>query len=481
MNKIKKICMIFLLSILTFSIGININAKETKYRCFYELENKTVSVLGTHEYRVAIDGTKMYIEQTRGDGKVNFSSESSKVLNIANFSIGNKGKVSYPELKIRVCNPKGVPTTTYNGALFKTDTYNKNEQANKNWPAVLGDCYKNASVYNLKLIYCESESGVLTYPKTDTKPSTNSSSNTTTTKPSTNNNSNTTTTKPTTNNNSNTTGTKETSYTCVYEIENISANPVLKREYRIKIDNGKKTISTTGGTGSISFSSNNNDVFSNKGFDIDVNSKVKRPNILSLIVCNPDESKGTIFNGAIYKDDAAYTAALNGNPHKVNQWNNILGNCWKKADIYKLKFKYCQSASGVMTYPDDINNPIEGSVDVKVTSCGSLKDIPVSIPRITRNLFNAIKYLIPVALIFLGIFDFFQAMTSSDEKAMDGKKTKFIRRIIASLLIFFVMSIVQLVVKMIPSGDNTVSDITTCISCFISDSNSCGTVTNLSK
>lgn len=114
-------------------------------------------------------------------------------------------------------------------------------------------------------------------------------------------------------------------------------------------------------------------------------------------------------------------------------------------------------------------------------SCGIVKGIPENLPVFTRKLVNIIKVLIPVILIILGIVDFLRATTSNDEKTMAESPKRFVRRIIASVLVFLVISFIQIVVRLISdasinSGDdkNPVDGVTECISCFISDKNACG-------
>lgn len=62
---------------------------------------------------------------------------------------------------------------------------------------------------------------------------------------------------------------------------------------------------------------------------------------------------------------------------------------------------------------------------------------------IIKNVMNLIKVLIPVVLIILGMIDMLQAVIASDEKAMKSCQNKFVKRILASVIIFFVPVIVD--------------------------------------
>lgn len=107
----------------------------------------------------------------------------------------------------------------------------------------------------------------------------------------------------------------------------------------------------------------------------------------------------------------------------------------------------------------------------KCVSCGngSLKDIPAALPQFIRNIVLTLQLLTPIVLIGLGIYDFIKAVISSDEKIMKESQNRFIKRIIAAILIFMVVAIVKFVFALIP-GESTLG----CIPCFISDSDSCG-------
>ena len=106
------------------------------------------------------------------------------------------------------------------------------------------------------------------------------------------------------------------------------------------------------------------------------------------------------------------------------------------------------------------------------TSCGNgtLTDIPVQLPTFIRNLIFLLQLLIPLALIGTGIYDFIRAVVASEEKLMQESKKRFTRRIIAGVLIFFVIAIVKLIFGLIPENVNTLG----CVPCFTSDASSCG-------
>lgn len=97
--------------------------------------------------------------------------------------------------------------------------------------------------------------------------------------------------------------------------------------------------------------------------------------------------------------------------------------------------------------------------------CGTI-ELPYGAAYIVGNVVNIVKIAIPILLIILGIVDFLQAVISSDEKQMKEKSNKFIKRIIAAVIVFFIVAIVQFVFGQVISGDKG-SDALACVSCFI--------------
>lgn len=86
-------------------------------------------------------------------------------------------------------------------------------------------------------------------------------------------------------------------------------------------------------------------------------------------------------------------------------------------------------------------------------------------PTIVSTVITIIKIAVPILLIILGMLDLGKAITAQkDDEIKKGQQT-FIKRLIAAALVFFVIFIVQIVVRFVAKGDN--SNISTCINCFI--------------
>ena len=108
---------------------------------------------------------------------------------------------------------------------------------------------------------------------------------------------------------------------------------------------------------------------------------------------------------------------------------------------------------------------------VKVVYCGTKENkIPAGLPKFTSNIVKIIQFLIPVALIIFGMYDFAMAVIASDEKKMKDASGKFVRRLIAGVLIFLVVAIVKLGFGLIKTDTNYLG----CINCFVN--NKCNNV-----
>lgn len=137
-------------------------------------------------------------------------------------------------------------------------------------------------------------------------------------------------------------------------------------------------------------------------------------------------------------------------------------------------FNYNVSAE-VETNPD-------AAYDTTTITCGKVQGIPRGITIMSRNFIKVIKVLIPVILIILGIIDMVKAASSNDEKLMKEATNRLIKRIIAAVLVFLVISLIQFVINTLAKAarksenadvEDTTTSITECISCFISDADFC--------
>lgn len=95
-------------------------------------------------------------------------------------------------------------------------------------------------------------------------------------------------------------------------------------------------------------------------------------------------------------------------------------------------------------------------------SCGNSSDSDTSgCPKKLRPIFgfikiivlNVLKIIVPIALIVMGSVDMLRAVAASDEKAIKESASRFIRRCIAAIAIFFVVTIVTVLMDIFAKTD----------------------------
>lgn len=97
--------------------------------------------------------------------------------------------------------------------------------------------------------------------------------------------------------------------------------------------------------------------------------------------------------------------------------------------------------------------------------------IDAKIPNTVHTIIVVIKIAVPVILVIMGMLDLFKGITAGKEDEIKKGQNMFIKRLISAAIIFFVISIVQLLISFV-AGDE---GIMTCANCFINGANSDGT------
>lgn len=98
-------------------------------------------------------------------------------------------------------------------------------------------------------------------------------------------------------------------------------------------------------------------------------------------------------------------------------------------------------------------------------TCGNLGfKFDESLPKIVNIVVFAIKVFVPLLLIIFGMLDLGKAVIAQkDDEIKKGQQT-LIKRVIAAAIVFFVVTIAQLLVNVVGGSDS--SNISNCISCF---------------
>lgn len=91
--------------------------------------------------------------------------------------------------------------------------------------------------------------------------------------------------------------------------------------------------------------------------------------------------------------------------------------------------------------------------------------IPYQIVRVVRSVISLIKYIVPILLILMGMMDFGKVVFGKPDEQMKKAKNSFIARLVAAVLVFLVIMVVQMVLGMVSTDDQNVN----CLRCFVLD------------
>lgn len=80
------------------------------------------------------------------------------------------------------------------------------------------------------------------------------------------------------------------------------------------------------------------------------------------------------------------------------------------------------------------------------TACDS---IPAGVFNLTSLVIMAIQVIVPILLIIWGMIDFVKAVVGGDENKIKEAQKVFIKRIIAAVIVFLMVTIVKLLVNLV--------------------------------
>lgn len=110
----------------------------------------------------------------------------------------------------------------------------------------------------------------------------------------------------------------------------------------------------------------------------------------------------------------------------------------------------------------------------KYITCGDNKRFPLLFAQVTSNFITIIKVLVPIFLVIGGMISFFKVTISSNvEEDLKKAKNTLVNRIIAAVVIFFTLSIINFAVSLVAGKGSNLMD---CINCFV-NSDKCQDVT----
>ena len=89
------------------------------------------------------------------------------------------------------------------------------------------------------------------------------------------------------------------------------------------------------------------------------------------------------------------------------------------------------------------------------TYLGSAEGIPSRLAHVIYLIIRAIQVVIPILLIIWGMLDLGKAVMAQKEDEIKKGQQTFIKRVIAAILVFFVVAITQLIIGLFAEGGNS--------------------------
>lgn len=91
--------------------------------------------------------------------------------------------------------------------------------------------------------------------------------------------------------------------------------------------------------------------------------------------------------------------------------------------------------------------------------------IDAQLSKIVKYVIVAIQIAAPVLLVVLGTIDLLKGMVSQKEDDIKQGQRIFVKRLIAGILLFFVIALVKIMIGVFANGES--SDIISCVNCII--------------
>lgn len=85
-------------------------------------------------------------------------------------------------------------------------------------------------------------------------------------------------------------------------------------------------------------------------------------------------------------------------------------------------------------------------------------------PYLVSSIVNIIKIAVPILLIVFGLLDLTKAVVASKEDEIKKSQGLFVKRLIAAIIVFLAIHIVQVIINFVSNRDVSVAQ---CFNCFI--------------
>ncbi len=147
---------------------------------------------------------------------------------------------------------------------------------------------------------------------------------------------------------------------------------------------------------------------------------------------------------------AEYDLESNMSPTRINSLGLGEEACKSKGYIWNKNDKYCNTDN------------------LQYVMCGDAHDIPAQIPVLVSTAVNLLKIATPIILIIVSIITLVKAIMASREDEIKKAQQSLIRKVIAAVMIFMIIAIVQFIVLKI-ADDEDKNSISSCMSCFLNN------------
>lgn len=131
---------------------------------------------------------------------------------------------------------------------------------------------------------------------------------------------------------------------------------------------------------------------------------------------------------------------------------------------YQIQNKYLCIEKGYIWNKENYCN----TDNLQYVMCGDAHDIPAQIPSLISMAVNLLKIATPIILIIVSIITLVKAIMSSKEDEIKKGQQSLIRKVIAAIMIFMIISMVQFVVLKV-ADDKDQTSISACMSCFLNN------------
>ena len=92
-----------------------------------------------------------------------------------------------------------------------------------------------------------------------------------------------------------------------------------------------------------------------------------------------------------------------------------------------------------------------------ISGCGCM---PVALTDLTSRLYFWLKIAAPALLLIVGAFDLIKAMSAQDEKGVKTAEMKLVKKFVAAVAVFLMMTLVQFLVTVLSNGNKAEANTT---------------------